>query len=461
MRTGDDWETVKPMIKELYMHQNVRLKDVIQIVQSAYKFRATPRMYKAQFAKWNWHKYKTATHEGREAGGDGNRAAAVGRKGTTASNLGLGFVPPVQAPTRPLEDDQTRELLTAMATHRAAIWNWTEQDPRWDPSKSFTHMGAYEYNLCGYFIAAMDHLHKGEFYDGGRLLRASFLEVEGLIMDGHIVGTWDMCVLVPQLALNYGRKDIADTFFRYVLALTDSKAPNHPAGRIIRSLMAFSEDNFDKLEYYTHSAWMVWTDTLVHMLGQDTVHTLLATRAYLCMRKETDPDIVKKLLEDYEKLVAQSNAALGTDSTEAASLAYDAMYAELRFSVPGEKFADRAKELLWRVTTRETNKGTPPATWSSGDRHVYRGGWFLTATYCVSIGDEQGLQEALGTFLSAPMDGSWLHMAVRLETVLRTNGRLAEAHQINAARRNYQISPNILRILEEEEREAAQNCQQR
>lgn len=35
------WESVKDVIEELYIHKNVRLKDVIEIMQVLYKFRAT------------------------------------------------------------------------------------------------------------------------------------------------------------------------------------------------------------------------------------------------------------------------------------------------------------------------------------------------------------------------------------------------------------------------------------
>jgi len=37
----DHWESVKEVIEELYIHKNVRLKDVIEIMLVLYKFRAT------------------------------------------------------------------------------------------------------------------------------------------------------------------------------------------------------------------------------------------------------------------------------------------------------------------------------------------------------------------------------------------------------------------------------------
>lgn len=38
---SNHWESVKDVIEDLYIHKNVRLKDVIEIMQVLYKFRAT------------------------------------------------------------------------------------------------------------------------------------------------------------------------------------------------------------------------------------------------------------------------------------------------------------------------------------------------------------------------------------------------------------------------------------
>ncbi len=36
-----DWDAVKGLIEDLYLQNNVRLKDVIDIMQTVYQFRAT------------------------------------------------------------------------------------------------------------------------------------------------------------------------------------------------------------------------------------------------------------------------------------------------------------------------------------------------------------------------------------------------------------------------------------
>lgn len=39
--TQDDWKVVKPIIADLYLKDNLRLKDVIEVMREVHHFRAT------------------------------------------------------------------------------------------------------------------------------------------------------------------------------------------------------------------------------------------------------------------------------------------------------------------------------------------------------------------------------------------------------------------------------------
>ncbi|KAK3496023.1 Clr5 domain-containing protein [Neurospora crassa] len=56
-RKAEDWEPWKNVIHQLYIVQNHILKDIIVIMENTYQFKATPKMYKNQFARWNFFKY--------------------------------------------------------------------------------------------------------------------------------------------------------------------------------------------------------------------------------------------------------------------------------------------------------------------------------------------------------------------------------------------------------------------
>ncbi|KAK1759864.1 Clr5 domain-containing protein [Echria macrotheca] len=53
-----DWESNRATIQNLYLDLNLPLSDVIEIMRNNHCFFATPRMYKRQFTKWGWKKYK-------------------------------------------------------------------------------------------------------------------------------------------------------------------------------------------------------------------------------------------------------------------------------------------------------------------------------------------------------------------------------------------------------------------
>ncbi|KAK3947687.1 Clr5 domain-containing protein [Pseudoneurospora amorphoporcata] len=56
-RKPEDWEPWKNIIHQLYIVQNHILKDIIVIMENTYHFKATPKMYKNQFVRWNFFKY--------------------------------------------------------------------------------------------------------------------------------------------------------------------------------------------------------------------------------------------------------------------------------------------------------------------------------------------------------------------------------------------------------------------
>ncbi|KAK0624893.1 hypothetical protein B0T17DRAFT_255784 [Bombardia bombarda] len=53
------WESQKHTIKGLYLDENLPLPDVMAVMEKLYQFRASRKMYKHQFLKWQWKKYKS------------------------------------------------------------------------------------------------------------------------------------------------------------------------------------------------------------------------------------------------------------------------------------------------------------------------------------------------------------------------------------------------------------------
>lgn len=51
-RSADEWESKKPIIRELYITQNIRVQDVAEIMASVYKFKATSVIPPSQFSSY-------------------------------------------------------------------------------------------------------------------------------------------------------------------------------------------------------------------------------------------------------------------------------------------------------------------------------------------------------------------------------------------------------------------------
>ncbi|OIW23814.1 hypothetical protein CONLIGDRAFT_110518 [Coniochaeta ligniaria NRRL 30616] len=84
----EDWERVKPLIKELYKDELKPLKDVVATMETEHHFFATQRMYKSKLREWGLSKYIRATEavaiikamEERQAAGKSSQIVLRGEK---------------------------------------------------------------------------------------------------------------------------------------------------------------------------------------------------------------------------------------------------------------------------------------------------------------------------------------------------------------------------------------------
>src|SRR5690348_12831709 len=56
--TNEDWKSLRSHVERLYLVENRPCKDVQKILANEFQFKATERMFKAKFTKWNF-KVKT------------------------------------------------------------------------------------------------------------------------------------------------------------------------------------------------------------------------------------------------------------------------------------------------------------------------------------------------------------------------------------------------------------------
>ncbi|KAK1757976.1 Clr5 domain-containing protein [Echria macrotheca] len=457
-----DWETVKDIIEDLYIRKNVRLKDVMDVLQRVYHFRATARMYKAQFVRWNWHKYATS----QALGNNSTRGSRKGRKGTPrlllTDNRRSDHRPRNVLQTQLLEVHQHRYLTVAVCAFRDFILGWAEKDPRWNSGAAspFARMGSYNSTMISHFVGALLQFQQDETQEGGRLLRAAFLGLEDLVVDGHMAAVWDCCVAVPLLTATHKKPHLLQAFLRHLSQLCATKAPDHPLRRICPAVLGFAENATSPqcMAEYTSAVWRLWSDTLASLLGSRRNISLLHThRAYLIIQPTPDPALVRHMADEYNQLVADASASLGPDTTTALALEFDALLTLSRFNVVHPTALEsRLARVLDRLARKEGNFGVPPRAWSLEDRQVLRGCWFLATLYAEAAGDAQRAAECRAAFLATPPDGDWVQYALRMEERLKAAGKVEEAEEVRRKRMEVQLPRDIVEILDEEEREAVQ-----
>lgn len=198
-------------------------------------------MYKAQFTRWNWHKYSKGAHE-RPGASLQRPPPRRGRKGRARASLSQeeGEEDVVNAPqlqTRLLEADESRHLTRALSAYRSLIAT------RAAAVTPFTRMGGasggtYDPTMFSHFVGALKQLRRRGFVEGGRLLRLAFAELDAVVTGGHVAAAWDCCVAIPHHAAAAGRPDVLLTFLRHLTALCAARQPQgHPLASPVSNVM--------------------------------------------------------------------------------------------------------------------------------------------------------------------------------------------------------------------------------
>ncbi|KAK4443357.1 Clr5 domain-containing protein [Podospora aff. communis PSN243] len=458
-----DWEVLKPVIKNLYLGDNLRLQDVISVMRETHQFRATARMYKTQFLKWGWHKYDTANRiKWQEST---SRSPRKGKKGV---RRGYGTTVEVPLPKRlnifqtaALDASKSQPLLRVMASFRNFILGSSEQKHGWLLQSPFTKPSGYNSVMISHLMGALLQFQEGRVSQGGRLLRAAFLELEAVIANGHIASVWDCCVAIPQVAANYDRVDVLLIFLRHLTAFCSRYSPDHPMSPAAESLVAFfqSTPSNASISDYTTLAWRLWTDTLTSLVGEGSILTLHAHRAYLIIHPSPPTTIAASVLQKYTSLAQKASSTLGNSHTSTLAIEFEALLTQSRFQLHepdsnSPHLYTRLRSILSRLSSKPENYTRAPECWKQEDRQIFRGCWFLGAMHAVKAGDVITSREFLTEFLAAPSDGEWVQYAMRLEHVLNSVGEVVESDKVRQKRESVQFSRDVTEVLTQVEEEA-------
>jgi hypothetical protein len=481
---ASDWESRKQIIRELYVEQNMILNEVIEIMITKYKFKATyvisptqttkatlltqqmlsARMYKGQFAKWKWTKYNKTGKPGAIT----PAKSRVSKKKSLAARRS-----PVSTETRQLTptqnplsqhiylqyfSDEEWQVETTLNAYAALISNWCERETPWktaqpcSPSNSSDPLDPQHHSILQHVRAAQDHFLQGHPHHGGDMLRRAFLGIETALESSAggglgVEALWDCCLAVPQLALTTGWTDILAIFARYLHQYTSIKlSAHHPITKVAAALHSLSRSQptttptgtaHRQLEAFVSRAWSLWVDCVTRVRGRHDDVTIHLKRGYVTL---VDPShaMAGDILADFGLAVQESLRKRGAFATTSRILELEnllvRMYVPLFTAQSACGVVGFCRGFAWRFEGMSGNRGRGVGEWDYMDRYlVFSANYFMAS---ITEYGEEGEKAALYRWrsLDSPRDLFWVQTSLLVEARMRADGHEVEADRIQEAR---------------------------
>ncbi|KAK0612430.1 Clr5 domain-containing protein [Bombardia bombarda] len=451
-----DWEAKKEIIYELYIQQNRILNDVVSIMLSTHRFRATARMYKSQFVKWKWSKYNKSNtcslsrasklkiarrksfvkdNNGICSGGSSDSALQVTKLPCRSDDFRLSqqSAPAVRLLYQNEDALQIEATLNAYGTY---ISSWSERDTPWKTESSFRQLlGRQDNSILQNVSAAGGHFRKHDIVQGGDFLRRAFIQIEDAVSTGFdIEAIWDCCLAVPQLLLSLRWYDVLRIFTEYVYHLASIKLNSeHPIVKIAHNIWKLATTNPSQLQLYIDRAWKLWIDLVSRLRGDHDYVTIHLKRGYVILINP-DQSIVSSLISDFGRSVQNSLTKHGEAQTTSRILELEQLLVRMYIPLFSPETSARAQMMLFdilrRIENKAENKDVPVNESDYLDRYLF----FSAYHFLASIEDYNGNHEQAVYYrrksLESPKDLFWLQTALRLEEYLRSVGRDDEAGDI-------------------------------
>lgn len=496
-----DWEAHKQVIKDLYMGQNLNLNEVVERMRT-YNFHATPRMYKAQFARWTWSKYNCKRMRRDLSSGKAIEKStgkschrvkrqrptkAPKRKDQSASQATQEASPPAEVDTaqtaavirRPQypqlsvlsyqvahADDGTRFMQSVLTDIRNHVYSFFSRKPEWQRSSGTGLISAYNYAFYDSFRIAMDSFVKNEHFNGGEILRQAFVEVEEALQTDYSSTFYFFFIDLPDLFLHYGRHDIFVILLAHINRLTALGLRDKIIGAGFASLHALAESNPAFLRHYISCASGLWCDLLSELRGPRDRSTLLARRNHIRHAHFKEPRKVKALCDDYDHLLAGVQKHWGAEHTASRHLEDVVLMTQLNYDYFTDNFPERNETLIEGVgrkyqlasssasspispesieSTSNAGDGQfdtlPLAAWDMLDRNIRSNCYHRLACYYAHEGDAPR-----AALCGAKAREGWKtdFWQLEVEAALVSSGRLFEAETLRRCRLEAQYFGKLL-----------------
>ncbi|KAI1263196.1 hypothetical protein F5Y18DRAFT_132438 [Xylariaceae sp. FL1019] len=239
-----EWDAMYPHIVRLYLGEQLKLSEVMRIMEVRYMFRATQSMYKKRISRWQLHKYKRRARStaGPTPSIEADDSPATSRASSSARRPTSESLPPQVAD--PEMDSPVQALLVDMRRlslmPNASSWGSSAEHPdevRLAPS------GIHDYSqMYMAFSLGSTLFLRGHGQLAGKAVRKAFLKLEDVIKDGHFGLGW----ITIDILYDFASRRQHELYTAFVTHLANMAhvllPPHHPLHRIAEQLLHHEHD---------------------------------------------------------------------------------------------------------------------------------------------------------------------------------------------------------------------------
>lgn len=390
-------------------------------------------MYKNQFARWGFFKYAVKRRPRTQS--DSPRGQSSSSDDSSGGELVL------RKDALMHESDTARSVQVGLTAVRRFLHGHIDRD---SANLKVEEVAGFADPCYRYFKVAMDLFDLGENIDGGRILRLAFLQIERKMAKPTMKSFSDLCILVPHLLLESGRRDILAAYLRYVARLTTVKYGKHPIADLAASFADMADRPEDMMRYIMALS-QINADTIGAQAGMLGRTTQWARNQYLaCQRtREADPAAASPLLpapgardhrHDHHMLRLEAQSVYWAQRLVMPDPEGDDLAAQWLHKRFGPDFGARCEDHLARLMGRVragAGAGAFPPVFARMMECLYVG-WLADYYEAVGAWDRAFRWGRRGLALSS--DEQYALWSVHLEALMRRHGAPAEAEELRRTR---------------------------
>ncbi|ETS75708.1 hypothetical protein PFICI_12652 [Pestalotiopsis fici W106-1] len=450
-----DWDFAAPIIRELYMVQNLPLSRVIEIMTTKHGFKAT--MYKSRFPKWGWAKNEKRKPPEKRAPRKSRRSAPQAEPGSSEMIAAAAAAQTPLPPTSPAdrlmlhESPYARHLYESCRALDIFITSWAARDPRWQGDTLLTSLAVQP--LPSYIDQAVSHFEGGDYQQGGKFLRLAFLDVEVCIKDDHVLNIFGLLVEWSDPLIRFpGVNDVEVlmAFSKYVYQQALIHWGNHPITLMCRGLLEATRYGTERVVSWMQSMFRLRIDVFRSLRGTDLA-TISGQTQFLS--RWPDHNMTLDYMQSQHRRIQQIQETYGADHHLVLRDQMALLRIELVQKLPSGNLEARLERLCAATSRYKRSADRDKDPYAALKQHtIFRGSHFLLALFRASQNDWEKMLAACREviYLDCEPVTPWGSFVVLVIDLLREHGLHEEEERIIAWKKSVELSPSLEKLLEEE-----------